>query len=376
MSMRAVTNVSGAVPLGGPKACQTFFGCKPKLPTTWVLAVLGIIGGVAVALSHIQGEQNAHANTASVQNEVTLVAPGRVEPISEEVQLSSPVSGQIAEIRVVEGQAVQARQVLAVLDNRNCRAEVAAAQAQVKLKIAAVERWQNGARPQERAEAAAAARECGAVLDNARANLNRCRGLSQQGVLSPSEIDGAEQQYRVAAARAEAAQQRQAILEAGPREEDLAAARAELTLAEAQLQDAKVRLDQTYIRSPMTGTVLRVHRHVGETVSAAADMPLFSVADVSARRVRIEVDESDIERLQVGQRVYVCAEAYGDRKFWGKVVQVAQVLGRKAFHTEEPTERVDTKVLEALVQLEPGAKPQLGLRVTAFVGSPENLHCP
>jgi hypothetical protein len=82
----------------------------------------------------------------------------------------------------------------------------------------------------------------------------------------------------------------------------------------------------------------------------------------------VDVDETDVARLRVGQEAYVTADAFGERRFTGRVVRVGQVLGRKTVRTDEPTERVDTKILETLVELNDGADLPLGLRVQAFIG--------
>ena len=61
------------------------------------------------------------------------------------------------------------------------------------------------------------------------------------------------------------------------------------------------------------------------------------------------------------------ANAYGQQRFWGKVVRVGEQLGRKNIRTDEPTERVDTKILPTLLELENGAPLPAGLRVDAFI---------
>ena len=61
------------------------------------------------------------------------------------------------------------------------------------------------------------------------------------------------------------------------------------------------------------------------------------------------------------------ADAFGGRRFTGTVVRIGQVLGKKNVRTDEPTERVDTKVLETLIELQDGHELPLGLRVQAFV---------
>jgi HlyD family secretion protein len=84
-------------------------------------------------------------------------------------------------------------------------------------------------------------------------------------------------------------------------------------------------------------------------------------------RVRVDVDETDVSKVQVGQRADVTADAYGTKKFWGHVVRLGQQLGPKNVRTDEPTARVDTKILETLVELDPGAQLPDGLRVDAYI---------
>ncbi len=121
------------------------------------------------------------------------------------------------------------------------------------------------------------------------------------------------------------------------------------------------------MRAPIDGVVLRKHRRAGETVSTQFESPVVTVADRSRLRVRVDVDEADVARLRVGQAAYVTAAAFGDRRFTGRVVRVGQLLGRKTVRTDEPAERVDTKVLETLIELADGRELPLGLRVQAFI---------
>jgi len=74
------------------------------------------------------------------------------------------------------------------------------------------------------------------------------------------------------------------------------------------------------------------------------------------------VAQSELARVAVGQRAWVTADACGDRRFEGKVVGVGRILGRKNIRTEEPTEKVDTKVLETLIELGLDGRLQVGPR--------------
>jgi len=101
--------------------------------------------------------------------------------------------------------------------------------------------------------------------------------------------------------------------------------------------------------------------------AARGDAMVITMADDSTLRVRLDVDESDVSKLRVGQRAYVTAEAYGTHKFQGRVIRVGRILGKKNVRTDEPSEHVDTKILETLVELDVGQPLPLGLRVDAFV---------
>jgi hypothetical protein len=102
-------------------------------------------------------------------------------------------------------------------------------------------------------------------------------------------------------------------------------------------------------------------------VLAGSNTPVVTLGDTAGLRVRVDVDESDIGKIQVGQSAYVSAQAYGNRKFWGRVVRISQMLGKKNIRTEEPTERIDTKILETLIELQEDHKLPSGLRVNAFI---------
>jgi multidrug resistance efflux pump len=162
--------------------------------------------------------------------------------------------------------------------------------------------------------------------------------------------------------------ERLATVDADARADELARADAHVALARATLAEARAVLDKTVVRAPMAGVVLRRHKQAGESVSV--DSPgaaIVTMADTRTLRVRVDVDERDVAAVRVGQSAWVTADAYGETRFEGRVVRVGGMLGRKNVRTDEPAEKVDTKVLETLVELESGARLPIGLRVDAFL---------
>jgi HlyD family secretion protein len=310
-------------------------------------------------------------NTASARTNTgrMIAGPGRVEPSSEDIKIGSELSGRLKVVNVEEGDAIQRGQVLAELENADYRAQVESARANVIAKQAVLRKVINGARRQERDEAWSSVNEAKAVTENAKSELHRRQELFSAGVVSREELERYAREADVAQAKYEAAVQQHALVDDRAREEDQSFAEADLQLAQAQLDEAKARYDKTFIRSPIDGTVLRKHHRSGESVSNSSTVPdpVLTIGDRKTLRVRVDVDETDVSKVNVGQRAYVTADAFGKQKFWGHVVRVGQQLGPKNVRTDEPTEKVDTKILETLVELDPASHLPDGLRVDAFI---------
>jgi HlyD family secretion protein len=310
------------------------------------------------------------ATTAKVEvSQPPLVAAaGLVEPLSEEIKIGTELNGKIREITVEEGDRVRRGQILVVLENGDYKARLALAEAQLAQKQAQELRVQNGSRSEEKRESEATVIEAKAVYDEARAEWDRRESLFRSGDIPRASLDKAQREMAVAKARYEAAGERRGIVHQASREEDFLTAKADVTQAKAHIAEAQALLEKTLIRSPIDGVILRKKGKAGESVSA--DNPdgwILSLGDDSTLRVRVDVDEADVANVQAGQSAYVTAEAYGSKKFTGRVVRVGQILGRKNIRTDEPTERVDKKILETLVELDAGQKLPSGLRVDTFI---------
>ena len=312
------------------------------------------------------GAPQGTETTDDRQPVAAVAAPGRVEPRSEEIRVGVDITGKVRALLVGEGERVETSAVLVVLENAEYVARLATARAVVAEKQAALQRVVAGAREQERLEAVAATDEARTIVDNKKADWTRRKGLFEGGVISREESERSEHDFLAADARYRAAVQRQALLFDAARPEDVSRARADLDMALGAVAEAESALAKTVIRSPIAGVVLRTHVRAGETVAPSPDLPLVTVADVSSLRVRAEVDEADIGLVYLGQRAWITAPAYGDRRVFGSVVSVAPILGRKKLTRDEPTERIDTKVLEVLVELQPGQQLPIGLRVDTF----------
>jgi HlyD family secretion protein len=298
-----------------------------------------------------------------------VAAPGRVEPVSEDVKLGSEISGKLDQVLVDEGDHVRKGQLLAVLVNDDYRAQVAVEQANLTEKQADERKTRNGARAEERGEAQAAAAAQEAILEESRANMERYQKLYQGGATSHEDADRYLREYKVAKAEFDRATQHSLFVSEDAREEDQARETADVALAAAQLDQARALYNKTFLRAPIDGKILRRYHRAGESVNNSSNPsdPIFAIGSNGVLRVRADVDETDIARVRVGDRAYVTADAFGGAKFWGQVVRLGGELGRKNVRTDEPSERVDTKILETLVKLDDGHELPIGLRVDTFI---------
>lgn len=332
-------------------------------------ATFVLIVSLKLFSAHSEKVSAAQKASQSAQLEQLVAGPGRVEPISEDIQIGSELSGKLKSVNVEEGDSIKRGAVLAVLMNGDYRAQVRSAEAQVNAREATLRKVVNGARQQERAEALSTVHETEAVMNNANAEMERRRQLFTAGVISREEYERYSREYDVAHAKYREASEHHSLVDDHAREEDQAMAEADLRLAKANLEDAKARYEKTIIRSPIDGTVLRKHHRNGESVSNSSTVPdpIVTIGDKNVLRVRVDVDETEVSKVRLGQKAYVTADAFGDKRFWGRVVRVSEQLGPKNIRTDEPTERVDRKILETLVELESGSHLPVGLRVDAFI---------
>lgn len=367
-----------------------------------ILAVLAVMFA-ATSIAYFGYGQNAVVRQSPGSGETAVPeigagivsAPGVVEAVSEEIEIGTELPGKLRSVDVDEGQRVSRGQVLAVIENDDYRTAVVTARAQIetlrssqataqaRLIEARADRARiaNGARTEERIEARAGYEQTLPEVENTRREFERRDRLFKDGIISREEMERSRTAFEVAQKRSASALERFNVVNASARQDDLAKADAAVQLVETQVREfdaqiaeaaarvreAESRLEKTIIRAPIAGVILRKRLKGGESVSPDSPTGIVTMADTSALRIRVDLDETDVAKIRDGQTAYVTADAYGERRFNAKVIRIGQILGRKNFRTDRPTEKIDTRVLEVLLELAPDEKLPLGLRVDAFI---------
>lgn len=306
-----------------------------------------------------------------------VCAPGHIEGAAPEVSLRPWVGGRVQKIPVAEGDLVEPGEVLLQLDDRQYRHEWALARAELSVAQAERRRLQNGPRQTERREAQALYEARLAELEQAQLAWERIRNLRADGVVAQQEADNHRTQVALLAAQAKAAKARAELLDAPPREDELAMADARVAAAQARVELAQVQLDWASLKAPEGGRVLQINVERGEIVGPETPQPAIIVADTSRFRVRAFVDEIDAPRLRCGQRAEITVDGLPGRTFSGQVAELRPRMSDKTFTTGSPGERFDTKTQEIWIDLDPSAfrdRLVCGLRVDVRidVGSTNN----
>ena len=240
---------------------------------------------------------------------VSLVtANGKVKPKTD-VKISANISAQITELPVKEGDRVRQGQLLVALDPGRYQAALDQAKAQLKLEKA--------------------------NLEQAEQNFNRIKPLFEKNLASQEQFDQSQTQLSVVRARYEAAQH--------------------------NVEQAEDDLSKTRITSPMDGLVSSLQAEKGETViPGTMNNPgtvIMTVSDLSSIEIEVDVDETDIALVKVGQPAEIAVDAFRDTTFKGRVVEVgssALTAGAGLGQEQVTNFRVKVQLLDKVAGIKPG----------------------
>ena len=293
-----------------------------------VLAVMAVFivraarSGASTAPQRKDQVTAQRTSSAAGARDERVVMPGEgliagnaiVEPRDRATKVAAATAGRIAAIAVREGEKVTRGALLVQLEDGPERAALQAAEGDL-------------ASARARAELSADA-------------SHRTEQAAKGGAATTDDLDKARRQAEIDSLSFEA--------------------------SEGRRDQARANLERLAVRAPIDGEILQVKFRVGEYVTPGGD-PLVVMGDMRTLRVREDVDERDIGRIAVGDAAFAVADAYPGRKFTGKVVEIGRMMGRKNVRTDDPTERIDTKILETVFELDDPDGLVPGLLVTGYI---------
>ncbi|SHL36129.1 HlyD family secretion protein [Desulfatibacillum alkenivorans DSM 16219] len=363
------------------------------------LVALAVAGTVAVTrFLDRDGRSDPNAVRVSGNIEVT------------DARLSFKIPGLVSERLVSEGRRVEMGQEVARLDKTDLEQESALREAEVEAARAALDELTAGSRPEEIKEAEALYLQAKAALDEllagsrpqevaaaraavqgAKAEADRWQGeyerqksLHEQDVVSDQDFERTRAAHEAAQKRLQEvterlnlvlegprkeridqareavkqAEARHALVKKGPREEAIRKAQAQLEKARQALALARTRLGYAELSSPLSGLVLSENVEAGEYVSPGT--PVVTVADMENVWMRAYINEADLGRVKVGDKVRVSTDTYPGKVYAGTVSFIsseAEFTPKNVQTQEERVKlvyRIKVEIANRNMELKPG----------------------
>ena len=290
-----------------------------------IIHALALIVAAAAGLSACQKGGQAKTNAVvPASTPFAAIADGKADVEGGIIQVAARTAGVVRYVYVQEGQTVTKGQVLARQEDDAPRLAVATAEANLAQAKAAMALTET--------QHSAAQREVG-----------RLKPLVAARFVSTQSVDQAEDAVRNANAT-------------------LAAQRAAVGVAATQLSQARYTLDETIIRAPIDGKIVRRYAAPGVGASTLNVTPMFDLEPAGQRIVRAEVSEADEPFVTVGAAVSLVPEADQTKSYAGKVLRIAPVFGARKLQSDDPSQKTDDRVVEVVVDAD-GAPFLIGQRV-------------
>lgn len=270
------------------------------------------------------------------EHDSRIVLQGNVD--LRQIELPFNDSERIAEVLVDEGTTVEAGQVLARLDTGRLLPRVAQAEASAAAQREVLRKLRNGARPEEVAQARAALAAAQAEAANATSQLQRLRSISDESkgrAISPQDLEAATAAARMSEAQAESTRKALELTLAGPRQEEIDQAKAQLDAAEAELALLKRQLTDAELVAPTDGVIRNRLMEPGEL--ATPQRPVFAIAITTPKWVRAYLSEVELGRVALGAPARVTMDSAPNDPLEGKVGFISSTaeFTPKTVQTEE-----------------------------------------
>ncbi len=305
---------------------------KSSKKTLYILLGIVAILIIAVVIGKKSGAIGQPPSTSVDMQEAqkrTIIekvnASGTVQPVIE-VKMSPDVAGEIMELTVEEGDPVEKGELLVKIRPDNFISALERAKANLNQQRANL------------AQAEAAYERSKAQAKRAEQDFDRQKQLYEENVISKSDFETAQANYAVAKNDMVAA------------EKNVLAARFMVQSSQASVNEAQENLRRTTIYSPVDGTVSKLNVELGERVVGTQQMAgteLMRIANLNNMEVRVDVNENDIIRINVGDTAIIEVDSYTymDKEFRGIVTAIANTAKEKVSNDAVTEFQVKVKIL-------------------------------
>ena len=316
-----------------------------------VVAVLGAAAGANIYFRREQGPQITAEVIRTRDLEAIVSASGKVQP-KRQVNISAQQMGRVTRLAVEEGQRVKAGQFLLEIDPRQLEGQMQRGEA----SVAAAKSGLAQARVSV-SSAETALEQAKAGLQLSQQNLKRQQDLWKDGLTTRESLERAQNEVIVHEADVKRAQQ-----DVAARQQEIETREQQIKQEQAGLSTTRYNMTQIVIESPMDGIVTRRNIEQGETAVVGtmnnAGSQLLTIADMSVIEAEVEVDETDIPSVALGQQAKIKIDAVEDREFRGHVTEIGnspiQTNSQQGGQRQATTFKVVITLDEQVPNIRPG----------------------
>jgi membrane fusion protein YbhG len=323
-----------------------------------LIVIVAVIGIAAVAADHFYPQWFGKKPATNV-----LKLSGNIE--THESLVSFKVQGRIINLPVDEGSTVKAGELLARLDSSDYRQEVDVERASVRVRQRQLDLGLAGTRSQDIAAARQSVLDADADLEQRKKDYGRYEALYKKDEITGQTRDQAATNVTRAEATYKRAQEILNELVEGTRKEQLAVDRANVQLAQQNLDLSQVRLGYTTLRAPFDGVILVRQAEPGEVVVPGT--PIVTLADLIHIWLRVYLPETDLGKLRWGQGVDVRTDTFPGKVYHGRVAMIASNAEFTPKSVQTPEERV-TLVYQVKIDIDnPRYELKPGMPADAYI---------
>lgn len=302
----------------------------------------------------------------------TVAGAGIVEASSENIAIGSALPGVVAEVFVPVdkvGAQVKAGAPLFRVDDRQLKATLRYQEASLQAAQAQLARLEAMPRPEEVPPSDAKVRVADANVALQQDLSDRAGRLSPSGAMAVEDIQQRRLTLEQARRQMLQAKAENELLKAGAWQPDKEIARASIAQAQAQMEQTRTELERSVVRAPIDGEVLQVNVRPGEFVGAPPTQSLVMLGNSHKLHVRVDIDEHDIQRFQVGKTAWASVRGNPAVQYPLQFMRVEPYVVPKKSLTGDNTERVDTRVLQVIYSLDLKDKPRvyIGQQMDVFI---------
>ncbi|EKD36033.1 MAG: efflux transporter, RND family, MFP subunit [uncultured bacterium] len=315
------------------------------------------------ATNRITNSRNTSApdSIATGQSGGEVSAKGTVES-SEEVVLSSQITGVVAKVWVSAGDTVENDQLLLEFDTHKIEAQRLQAKASVSVAAARLADLNAGSRAEDIAMAQHTRDRFAATYHEAKDEYESLSRLLAKDAVTAIEVSRAKEKLKIAEAQLKEADAGLKKYRSGTRIDEIRQAGAAYDRAAADEKYIESLAMDYKIHSPITGVIAERYRDKGESVDI--ETPLFKVINPSLTRIRAELEESEVGKVSLDQRAEVFVDAYPGKIFNGVVVKVFPVVQKKTQKSFDPMASFDINTQEIHIKLHDTSSLKNGMTVT------------